>query len=82
MVTLLQEARVQQVQQPTVVAAAPTPLPATPTMATTIAPPPKVLTTAVTSNTEWVDTVTVVGDFYLRGNPDAPIHLVDYSDFL
>jgi protein-disulfide isomerase len=32
--------------------------------------------------TDWTQTVFVEGDFYVRGNPAAPIRLVDYSDFL
>lgn len=32
--------------------------------------------------TDWLATVTVEGDFYILGNPNAPIRLVDYSDFL
>jgi hypothetical protein len=31
---------------------------------------------------DWLTTVTVVGDYYILGNPDAPIRLVDYGDFL
>jgi len=31
---------------------------------------------------DWVNTVNVEGDYYIRGNPDAPILLTDYSDFL
>lgn len=32
--------------------------------------------------TDWTETVTVEGDYYVRGNPAAPIRLIDYSDFL
>ncbi|MDQ3250176.1 MAG: hypothetical protein M3Q45_13330 [Chloroflexota bacterium] len=31
---------------------------------------------------DWVNTVNVEGDYYIRGNPDAPVLLTDYSDFL
>lgn len=31
---------------------------------------------------DWTATVTIDGDYYVRGNPGAPIRLVDYSDFL
>jgi protein-disulfide isomerase len=31
---------------------------------------------------DWSQTVFVEGDFFVRGNPAAPIRLVDYSDFL
>lgn len=31
---------------------------------------------------DWVNTVTVEGDYYIRGNPAAPVRLIDYSDFL
>lgn len=30
----------------------------------------------------WVDVATVDGDYFVRGNPAAPIRLVDFSDFL
>lgn len=32
--------------------------------------------------TDWTDVVTVEGDYFVRGNPAAPVRLVDYSDFL
>ena len=31
--------------------------------------------------TDWLTTVTVEGDYYVLGNPAAPVRLVDYSDF-
>jgi hypothetical protein len=31
---------------------------------------------------DWANTASVEGDYYLLGNPAAPIRLVDYSDFL
>lgn len=30
---------------------------------------------------DWTQTVTVEGDFYVLGNPAAPVRLVDFSDF-
>ncbi len=30
----------------------------------------------------WADVATVDGDYYVRGNPAAPIRLIDFSDFL
>lgn len=30
---------------------------------------------------DWTQTVFIDGDLYIRGNPDAPIRLIDYSDF-
>jgi hypothetical protein len=41
--------------------------------------PPTVLPTVPV---DWTETVTVEGDFYVLGNPAAPILLIDYSDFL
>lgn len=32
--------------------------------------------------TDWLSTVTVEDNFYILGNPNAPIRLVDFSDFL
>ncbi len=32
--------------------------------------------------TDWTETATVDGDYYVLGNPAAPIRLVDYSDFM
>lgn len=32
--------------------------------------------------TDWTDVVTVEGDYFVRGNPAAPVRLIDYSDFL
>jgi protein-disulfide isomerase len=31
---------------------------------------------------DWTQTVTVEGDYYVLGNPDAPVRITDYSDFL
>lgn len=30
----------------------------------------------------WADVSTVDGDYFVRGNPAAPIRLIDFSDFL
>jgi hypothetical protein len=37
---------------------------------------------AVAEPMDWSQNAFVEGDFYIRGNPAAPIRLVDYSDFL
>ncbi len=43
----------------------------------------EVPTTTPTSETiDWLTTATVDGNHYVLGNPNAPIRLVDYSDFL
>lgn len=31
--------------------------------------------------TSWLEIATVEGDYYVLGNPAAPVRLVDYSDF-
>jgi outer membrane biosynthesis protein TonB len=38
--------------------------------------------TPVPEAVDWTETVTVDGDLFIRGNPAAPIRLVDYSDFM
>ncbi len=38
--------------------------------------------TAATEPINWLATVTVDGTSYVLGDPNAPIRLVDYSDFL
>ncbi len=43
---------------------------------------PTVVVTEATASTDWVNTASVDGDFYVRGNPSAPIRLIDFSDFL
>lgn len=53
-----------------------------PTVAAATLIPTAVLTTAITTTTDWVNTASVDGDFFVRGNPSAPIRMVDYSDFL
>lgn len=64
---------------------APTDTPASPpTAPATVAPtmaPTTVVTVATTSN-DWVNTASADGDLYVRGNPSAPIRLIDFSDFL
>lgn len=67
---------------------------ATATMAPTIAPTevatdapavtPTVASVAVAEDTsaDWVNVASVEGDLYIRGNPNAPLRLLDYSDFL
>jgi len=34
------------------------------------------------TSADWVNIASVEGDFYIRGNPNAPLRLLDYSDFL
>jgi len=34
------------------------------------------------ASADWLTTVTVDGDYYVLGNPAAPVRLLDYSDFL
>jgi len=53
-----------------------------PTVAAATVAPTAALTTAITTMTDWVNTASVDGDFFVRGNPSAPIRMVDYSDFL
>lgn len=64
----------------------PTAVPATaPADAATEAVEPTVLpptATPVPEPEDWTETVTVEGDLFVRGNPAAPIRLVDYSDFM
>jgi hypothetical protein len=31
---------------------------------------------------DWAFVATVEGDYFVRGNPAAPVRLIDYSDFL
>jgi hypothetical protein len=38
--------------------------------------------TAVPAPEDWTETVTLEGDLFIRGNPAAPIRLIDYSDFM
>lgn len=37
---------------------------------------------ATATPVDWLATVTVEGDYYILGNPAAPVRLRDYSDFL
>ena len=39
-------------------------------------------TPAAPAPVDWLTTVTVEGDYYILGNPAAPVRLLDYSDFL
>ena len=43
-----------------------------------------IVTTATTveQTTDWLNTAAVEGDYYILGNPAAPVRLTDYSDFL
>lgn len=65
---------------PTEVAAAPPP-PPTDTPAPIATDTPTVEPPTATPG-DWANTASVEGDYYLLGNPAAPIRLVDYSDFL
>ncbi len=63
------------------------PAPTVPNEATVnnIAPPTEPAVEPVAEPTEepdWTQTASVEGDFYVFGNPAAPIRLVDFSDFL
>ncbi len=48
----------------------------------------EITTGAVTTATvpgqtaDWLNTASVEGDYYILGNPAAPVRLTDYSDFL
>lgn len=33
-------------------------------------------------STDWTQVAGVEGDLYVLGNPDAPVRIIDYSDFL
>ena len=64
------------------------PVPALPTPtaapATIVAPEPPAADApdAQPAQVAWADVATVDGDYFVRGNPAAPIRLVDFSDFL
>ena len=36
----------------------------------------------VVDSTDWTQTASIDGDYYILGNPVAPIRLVDFSDFM
>lgn len=57
---------------------------ATPAPAATATPAPEVEVepAADLPPTDWLQVVTRVEDYYWLGNPDAPVRLIDYSDFL
>ena len=61
--------------------ALPTP---TPVPATAIPQEPQASASPAGQPTEvaWADVATVDGDYFVRGNPAAPIRLIDFSDFL
>ncbi len=63
------------------------PAPTVPNEATVnnVAPPTEPVAEPVAEPTEepdWTQTASIEGDFYVLGNPAAPIRLVDFSDFL
>jgi hypothetical protein len=75
------------VAQPTEVTAASAPpatdTPAPQATATSTAAPVAVATKPPTAVLmDWANTAGIEGDYYVLGNPAAPIRLVDYSDFL
>ena len=70
---------------PTAVIIAPTaPLTATTQTTTTGELTTSTVTTASApgQTTDWLNTASVEGDYYILGNPAAPVRLTDYSDFL
>lgn len=76
-----------EVGAPASTAGAPTVLPTTvPTEVATNVPTatPTVVAIAALEDTsaDWVNMASVEGDLYIRGNPNAPLRLLDYSDFL
>jgi protein-disulfide isomerase len=36
----------------------------------------------VVESVDWTQTASIDGDYYILGNPAAPIRLVDFSDFM
>lgn len=61
----------------TVPTLSPTPLAEAGDAATTLTPEQELVAV-----TDWSQVAGREGDLYLLGNPDAPIRIVDYSDFL
>jgi hypothetical protein len=62
-----------------------TPVPAAPASAPGDTPtvvPTAAITVSAASAADWTQTAAVDGDFFVLGNPAAPLRLVDYSDFL
>ncbi|MEZ4859908.1 MAG: hypothetical protein R3C14_01300 [Caldilineaceae bacterium] len=55
---------------------------AVPTAIAATEPTALLVPTATNAGVDWLATVTVEGDYYILGNPAAPIRLIDYSDFL
>lgn len=56
---------------------------ATPSVLTELAttPPTESSASASTSEVDWTITASVDGDYYVLGNPQAPVRLIDFSDF-
>lgn len=50
--------------------------------AVVLLPTPTPTPGATATPVDWLTTATVEGDYYVLGNPAAPIRLRDYSDFL
>ena len=60
-----------------------TPAPASEPVAATAIPEPVTTATPVESGVvDYTQIATVEGDFYTLGNPDAPVLLINFSDFL
>lgn len=55
---------------------------ALPTPATAATPNTAEPAAAMDTTVDWTTVATVDGDYYVLGNPAAPIRLIDYGDFL
>jgi hypothetical protein len=72
-----QQAPTTPIGGPTVPTLSPTPLAEGGEPATTFTPEQELV-----ASTDWSQVAGQEGDLYLLGNPDAPIRIIDYSDFL
>lgn len=73
----LQDAPASPTAAVTPPALTPTPLTEAADRATTLAPAQE-----LTAVTDWSQVAGREGDLYILGNPNAPLRIVDYSDFL
>lgn len=55
---------------------------AAPTEVAADAPTVASVMVAEDTSADWVNVASIEGDLYIRGNPNAPLRLLDYSDFL
>ena len=55
---------------------------AQPADAPTAAPAAPAVEAAQAAPANWLQTAAVEGDYFVLGNPDAPVRILDYSDFL